>query len=125
MNQEYSIRELAQEFGVTTRALRFYEEKGLLSPSRNKQSRCYNSADRTRLKLIMRGKRLGFSLDESSEIISMYDPTAGNRKQVESLIEKVHEKRKLLVQQQKDLKSILLDLQTVEDRCLTALNKAS
>ena len=125
MNQEYSIRELAQEFGVTTRALRFYEEKGLLSPARNKQSRCYNSTDRTRLKLIMRGKRLGFSLDESSEIISMYDPTAGNRKQVESLIEKVHEKRKLLVQQQKDLKSILLDLQTVEDRCLTALNKGS
>jgi len=125
MKQEYSIRELAQEFGITTRALRFYEEKGLLSPSRNKQSRSYNSTDRTRLKLIMRGKRLGFSLDESSEIISMYDPTADNRNQIESLIEKVHEKRKLLIQQQKDLKSILLDLQTVEDRCLTALDKRS
>ena len=123
MTEEYSIRELAQEFGVTTRALRFYEEKGLLSPTRNNQSRCYNSTDRTRLKLIMRGKRLGFSLDESSEIISMYDPTADNRKQTESLIKKVHEKRKLLIQQQKDLKSILLDLQNVEDRCLTALNK--
>ncbi len=123
VTKTYSISELAQEFDVTTRSLRFYEEKGLLSPSRHKQTRSYDHADRTRLKLILRGKRLGFSLDESAEIINMYDPKAGNKNQMQVLLNKVKEKCEQLLEQQQDLEMMLLDLRKVEDRCLTSLNQ--
>jgi DNA-binding transcriptional MerR regulator len=66
MMTTYTIRELADEFDITTRTLRFYEEKGLLKPSRNNTTRAYSSSDRTRLRLILRGKRLGLTLEESS-----------------------------------------------------------
>ena len=122
MSQTYSIRELADEFNVTTRTLRFYEEKGLLSPVRDKQNRSYSSADRTRLRLILRGKRLGLSLEESSTIILMYDAKNRNTEQLESLIAKIREKRQQLISQQKDLDLMLLDLQKSEERCLAELN---
>ena len=86
MNGEYSIRELSQEFEVTTRTLRFYEEKGLLSPTRAGQNRIYSAADRTRLILILRGKKLGLSLEQSADLIAMYDPDSNNKKQLEALI---------------------------------------
>jgi DNA-binding transcriptional MerR regulator len=121
MSQEYSIRDLSREFEVTTRTLRFYEEKGLLKPDRNGSSRVYKGSDRTRLKLILRGKRLGLTLDESSDIISMYDPQSNNSKQLQSLIERIREKSSQLKQQQTELKLMLLDLQNAEQRCLTAL----
>lgn len=124
MQASYSIRDLAQEFDVTPRALRFYEEKGLLQPTRHKQSRSYSNADRTRLKLILRGKRLGLTLEESSDIILMYNP-AGNRKQIQSLIDKIQEKKAQLRQQQQDLDSMLLDLNESEQRCLAALQEGS
>ena len=124
MTTAYSIRDLAQEFSVTTRTLRFYEEKGLLKPSRNKQTRSYSNADRTRLRLILRGKRLGLSLEESSDIILMYSSTSGNQQQVERLLDKIREKRQQLLQQQKDLELMLADLHDSEARCLAALNEA-
>ncbi len=123
MNKEYSITELANEFDITTRALRFYEEKGLLKPNRDKQTRIYSSADRTRLKLILRGKRLGLSLDESAEIINMYNPRGNNKKQLLELIAKVEEKRKQLQERKKDLNQMLLDLRDVEQRCRDALGE--
>lgn len=123
MTTAYSIRDLAQEFNVTTRTLRFYEEKGLLKPSRNKQTRSYSNADRTRLRLILRGKRLGLSLEESSDIILMYNSTSSNQQQVEKLLVKIQEKRLQLLQQQKDLELMLADLQDSEVRCLAALNE--
>ena len=122
MTTVYSIRDLAQEFSVTTRTLRFYEEKGLLKPSRNKQTRSYSNADRTRLRLILRGKRLGLSLEESSDIILMYKSTSGNQQQLERLLDKIREKRQQLLQQQEDLKLMLAYLQDSEARCLAALN---
>lgn len=122
MTTAYSIRDLAQEFSVTTRTLRFYEEKGLLKPSRNKQTRSYSNADRTRLRLILRGKRLGLSLEESSDIILMYKSTSGNQQQLERLLDKIREKRQQLLQQQEDLKLMLADLQDSEARCLAALS---
>ena len=122
MTTAYSIRDLAQEFSVTTRTLRFYEEKGLLKPSRNKQTRSYSNADRTRLRLILRGKRLGLSLEESSDIILMYKSTSGNQQQLKRLLDKIREKRQQLLQQQEDLKLMLADLQDSEARCLAALN---
>jgi len=123
VNKEYSITELANEFDITTRALRFYEEKGLLKPNRDKQTRMYSSADRTRLKLILRGKRLGLSLDESAEIINMYNPRGNNKKQLLELIAKVEEKRKQLQERKKDLNQMLLDLRDVEQRCRDALGE--
>ncbi|MFQ5546624.1 MAG: MerR family DNA-binding transcriptional regulator, partial [Acidiferrobacterales bacterium] len=69
----YTIGELAQEFDVTTRAIRFYEDQGLLSPTRNGQARIYTARDRVRLKLVLRGKRLGFSLGEVGKMLDLYD----------------------------------------------------
>ena len=122
MQKHYSIRELADEFDVTTRTLRFYEEKGLLSPTRTNQTRSYTSADRTRLRLILRGKRLGLSLEESSKIILMYDQSESNGEQLQALIAKIREKRQQLAEQQKDLELMLLDLRDAEERCLDALS---
>lgn len=122
-SHEYSIGQLAAEFDVTTRSLRFYEEKGLLTPNRDKQTRMYSSADRTRLKLILRGKRLGLSLEESAEIINMYDPRGSNKKQIHELIAKVQEKREQLQARKKDLDLMLLDLRNVEQRCRRALGE--
>ena len=123
MSEQYSIRELADEFKVTTRTLRFYEEKGLLKPQRTKQTRHYSSSDRTRLRLILRGKRLGLSLEESSAIILMYDSKQKNTGQLTSLIAKIREKREELLEQKKDLDLMLLDLADSEKRCLAELKK--
>jgi len=117
----YSIGDLASEFDVTTRTIRFYEEKGLLAPRRDGTRRIYSPADRTRLRLILRGKRLGLSLDESAEIIGMYGTPGNNRRQLQRLIEKIREKRADLQQQQRDLETTLNELANAELNCLEAL----
>ena len=117
----YSIRDLASEFDVTTRTIRFYEEKGLLAPRREGQRRIYSPADRTRLRLILRGKRLGLSLDESAEIIGMYGSPGNNRRQLGALIAKIEEKRSDLERQRRDLDALLRELSTAEARCREAL----
>ena len=119
--KSYLIRELAEEFNVTTRTLRFYEEKGLLKPSRIGATRVYSAADRTRLKLILRGKRLGLSLDESAEIILMYDPVGTNSKQILTLIDAIQDKRLQLEKQKQDLEQTLEDLKRAEARCVESL----
>ena len=101
---------------MTTRTLRFYEEKDLLSPKRQGQNRIYSSADRTRLKLILRGKRLGLSLDESADIIRMYDPQTDNKKQLRALIQKIRDKRLQLEKQRDDLEQMIIDLKGWEER---------
>jgi DNA-binding transcriptional MerR regulator len=122
MTRKYTISELAAEFDVTTRTIRFYEEKGLLKPAREGNRRIYSPADRTRLRLILRGKRLGFSLDESAEIVLMYGSAGNNRKQLEKLIAGIREKQADLRQQQEDLAVMMADLQDAEKKCLEALN---
>ena len=107
MTDQYSIRDLASEFDVTTRTIRFYEEKGLLAPQRDGQHRRFSAADRTRLRLILRGKRLGFSLDESADIIGMYGSTGNNLNQLQALMDKIAEKRRGLIEQQRDLEAML------------------
>ena len=119
----YSISDLASEFDVTTRTIRFYEEKGLLVPRREGTRRIYSPADRTKLRLILRGKRLGFSLDESAEIVLMYGSTGNNRRQLEKLISGIREKQAGLRQQQEDLAVMLADLQDAEKKCLGALDE--
>ncbi|WP_226665244.1 MerR family transcriptional regulator [Microbulbifer aggregans] len=117
----YSISELAQEFGITTRTIRFYEDKGLLSPERRGQTRIYKPEDRVRLKLILRGKRLGFSLDESREIIDMYDPAHGNVDQLNRLLDRIDAKRQQLRQQQRDIEKMLAQLDDATARAQAAL----
>jgi len=117
----YSISDLASEFDVTTRTIRFYEEKGLLSPRREGVRRIYSPADRTRLRLILRGKRLGLSLDESAEIIRMYGTPGKNRRQLELLISRIQERRTDLLRQQKDLQAMLQELANAERQCREAL----
>lgn len=120
----YTISELAREFGVTTRTIRFYEEKGLVSPRREGQKRLYTPADRVRIKLILRGKRIGLSLDESVEVIDMYDPEHNNTEQLNSLIKRVQEKRERLLQQQRDIQEMLRGLDEVQSLCERSLADA-
>jgi DNA-binding transcriptional MerR regulator len=122
MSRSYSIGDLASEFGVTTRTIRFYEEKGLLDPERNGKHRVYSPSDRTKLRLILRGKRLGLSLDESAEIILMYGTPGNNRKQLEKLIATIGAKRAELRRQQKDLAAMLKELGAAEKKCRAALD---
>ncbi|MFT4823044.1 MAG: DNA-binding transcriptional MerR regulator [Halioglobus sp.] len=121
----YNISQLAAEFDVTTRTIRFYEEKGLLSPTRSGASRVYTAADRTKLKLILRGKRLGFTLEESRDIIELYDPTSGNVEQLVKLRDRITQQRAQLDQQMLDLKAMTLDLEDSEEKCLQALADAA
>lgn len=121
MSNTYSISELAGEFDVTTRTIRFYEEKGLLNPKREGTRRIYSPADRTKLRLILRGKRLGLSLDESAEIILMYGTPGSNRKQLEKLVATYAAKRVELERQQADLNAMLKELAEAEDKCRVAL----
>ena len=120
MSSQYSIRELSQEFDVTTRTLRFYEEKGLLSPARSGQNRAYSAADRARLILILRGKTLGLSLTQSADLIAMYDPASNNKKQLETLIEKIQSRRHQLQTQKQELERMIIDLEAWEERSRAA-----
>lgn len=119
----FTIGELAKEFDITTRSIRFYEDEGLLYPSRKGQSRVYSSKDRTRLKLILRGKRLGFSLGETKTIFELYDNEPTEEKQLNKMLELIAAKKQQLIQQQKDLEDILHDLAALEDSCNESLAK--
>ncbi|MFT4764434.1 MAG: DNA-binding transcriptional MerR regulator [Oleispira sp.] len=112
----YTIGELAQEFDTTTRAIRFYEDQGLISPQREGQKRIYNPSDRITIKLIMRGKRLGFSLAESKELIELYNSADNNQEQYKRVIEQVRISRERLLQQQADIEMMLLELDEHESR---------
>lgn len=117
MESNFSIGDLAREFDVTTRTIRFYEDEGLLSPARRGQTRLFKQRDRTRLKLIQRGKRLGFSLAEIREIVDMYDAPPGEAGQLGLLIGKVDARRQRLLQQREDIAVALRELDGVAARC--------
>lgn len=122
MQGVFSIRQLSREFGVTPRALRFYEDKGLLAPQRRGSTRLYSDRDRIRLRLALRGRRLGFSLQECREIIDLYDPSepAGSR-QLLRLCDKIREHRALLLQKLRDIEATLAAMGEVEEKCLAEL----
>ncbi|EED36058.1 transcriptional regulator, MerR family [Luminiphilus syltensis NOR5-1B] len=119
----FTISELAREFDVTTRTIRFYEEKGLLHPSRQGQHRIFGKQDRATLELILRGKRAGLSLEESREIIDMYDPAGDNYEQYQFLLNKVNQRQAQLEAQLEDIKALLNGLEEVRKRCNRALKK--
>ena len=120
-DKTYTISDLAKEFGVTTRTIRFYEEKGMISPLRDGQRRLYSSADRVRIKLILRGKRIGMTLQECVDVIDMYDPEHNNAEQLHSLINKVKERREQMLQQKRDIDDMLTGLDEVQSLCKQSL----
>lgn len=113
----WAVGELAAENDITTRTIRFYEEQGFLQPLRRGRTRFFRQKDRVRLKLVLRGKRLGFSLAEISEIVLMYDATPGEKGQLELFQRKIEERRAILLEKQKDIITTLAELDAVEDRC--------
>ncbi len=113
---EYSISELAREFDVTPRAIRFYEDQGLLAPRRDGQRRIYTARDRTRLKLTLRGKRLGLSLSEIRELIDMYEPGRDERPQLKRFLAVLEAHRSGLLQQRADIEAQLAELQAFEKK---------
>lgn len=123
---DYSIQELAGQFGVTPRALRFYESKGLLAPAKQGQTRIYSERDRTRLLLTLRGKKLGFSLEECRDIIDMYDPSqSDNTRQLIRLCRKITEHRSVLLDKMNAMEATLKLMDEVERKCLDKLMENS
>lgn len=112
--QSFTISELADEFGISPRSLRFYEAEGLISPRRENQRRIYSRRDYVRIKLILRGKRLGLSLAESQEILDLYDREGGTKAQNELLREKIDEHRRQLQRKRRDITAMLRELDKVE-----------
>ena len=117
--QTFTIAELADEFNITARTLRFYEDKGLLNPIRNGQNRIYSATDKVRVSWILRGKRVGFSLTEVGEMIDLYDPTDGRVKQRAVTLERCTNKVEELKNQRDDIDIMINDL---DDFCATLRN---
>ncbi|MCU8011224.1 MerR family transcriptional regulator [Shewanella sp. SM74] len=117
----YSISDLSKEFDITTRSIRFYEDQGLLKPKRRGQTRIYSLKDRVRLKLILRGKRLGFSLAETRRLFELYDADKSSTSQLNTMLALVEEKKSALQQQMDDIKVVLMELNSAEQQCRLAL----
>jgi DNA-binding transcriptional MerR regulator len=114
---ELSIAQIAEEYGVTHRTVRFYEDRGLITPERRGTRRVYHPRDRVRLGLILRGKRLGFSLEEITRIINMYDDQPGEAGQLRYLLAQIEERRADLEQRRQDVLAALEELAELERRC--------
>ena len=117
----YTITELAAEFDVTSRAIRFYEDVGLLQPQRAGRNRVYSAGDRTRLKLTLRGKRLGLALSEIKQLVDLYDADSGSTQQLEAFVAVLAEHRRLLEQQREDIEITLAEIAQHEQRCRVLL----
>lgn len=117
MSKTYTISELAQEFGVTTRTLRHYEDQGLVTPTRDGINRIYSHRDRVRLKLALRGKRLGFSLSELRELFRLYDLANDERRQLEEFAVKLERRRAQLEQQREDVEVMLNEINFFANQC--------
>ncbi|EJB8443558.1 MerR family DNA-binding transcriptional regulator [Vibrio parahaemolyticus] len=116
----FKISELAKEFDITTRSIRFYEDLGLLTPERKGNTRIYNGRDRIRLKLILRGKRLGFSLADIKELFELYD-TDQSSEQLNYMIRLIEEKKAALQQQANDIQAVMMELNAAQLRCQNTL----
>jgi DNA-binding transcriptional MerR regulator len=122
-DRTWSIAQVADEFGVTHRTVRHYEELGLISPERRGTARVYHRRDRTRLGLILRGKRLGFPLEEIRTIIDLYDVPRGRRSQLEYVLGQIDDRRADLEQRRRDLDAALSELSEFERRCRSDLDR--
>ena len=113
----WSITRLAEEFGVTLRTIRHYEDVGLINPERRGTTRVFHARDRIRLQLILRGKRLGFSLPEIRTIVNMYDEQPGEAGQLQYLLDQIDVRRAELDQMRRDIDETMTELAHVEARC--------
>lgn len=113
-----SIGDLADEFGITTRTIRFYEARGLISPARAGANRIYSRRDRARLQLILRGKNLGFSIEDIAEYLSLYDTDPAQRLQTRLLLDKLEARIADLVQKRTDLERTLRELDAIREQCV-------
>jgi len=117
MPRTYTITELARDFRITTRTIRYYEHEGLLSPARDGLNRIFSGRDRARLQLALRGKRLGFSLSEIRELFELYDVSRGEQKQLEVFLAKLERRRTILEQQREDIEIMLSEISFFSDQC--------
>ena len=125
MGSTYTITDLAREFGVTTRTIRHYEDEGLLNPAREGSSRIFTPRDRVRLKLALRGKRLGFSLQEIKELFDLYDLSKDERHQLEAFLAKLEKRKALLDQQREDVEVMLHEVEFFAAQCRKLLARDS
>ncbi len=123
MTETYGIAELAREFGVTARTIRHYEDEGLIAPLRDGQRRVYRPRDRTRLRLILRGRRLGFALSEVRENVDLYDAPPGEAGQLDLLLAKIAGRRAELEAKRADIEATLDDLKIVARNCRKRLRR--
>ena len=121
----YTISELAREFALTTRAIRFYEDEGLLAPRRNGRRRVYGERERVRIKLILRGKRLGLALAEIRELLDLYEATRSERPQLVKFLQVLAQRRALLEQQQEDVAIVLAEIDQLERQCRRRLRQGA
>ena len=121
MKKYYSITELTREFGVSTRTLRFYEDEGLIHPERRGRTRLYRAADRRLLQEILRGRRIGFTINEIREIVHVYKEPPGEIGQLKLMMKKIDEKRDDLRQKRRDIDETLTELDQAEEACLTRM----
>jgi len=119
----YTISDLAKEFALTTRAIRFYEDEGLLAPRRSGRSRIYGERERVRIKLILRGKRLGLSLSEIRELLDLYEATKSERPQLIKFLQVLAARRAMLKQQQEDIQIVLAEIDALERQCRKRLRQ--
>lgn len=121
----YSISELAEQFDITPRTIRFYEDQGLIAPRREGTKRIYEERDRVRLKLILRAKRIGFTLSEIRETLQLYDSAPdGEVAQMHYVLGVIKQHRETLVQQQNDILDVLQDMKNVEERILDRMKSS-
>ncbi len=113
----FSISDLAREFNITPRTIRFYEDQGLISPQREGRTRVFSRRDRTRLKLALRGKRLGFSLAEIGYLIDMYDTARDQNTQLTELLNGLAQRKAALEQQREDIEAVLQEVGDFERQC--------
>lgn len=119
----WTIAQVAEEFGITHRTIRHYEDLGLVSPERRGTVRVYHRRDHIRMQLIMRGRRLGFSLEEIRRIIGMYDEQPGEVGQLRYLLEQIERQREDLLARQRDIEAALSELEGVAERCRADLTR--
>ena len=123
MTEEFSISELAQEFGITTRTIRYYEDQGLLGPQRRGAVRVFSARDRARLRLALRSKRLGLSLAEIKELFQLYDLSRNERRQLEAFLGNLERRRVMLEQQRQDVDIMLNEITFFADQCRRLLKE--
>ncbi|MBI1395405.1 MAG: MerR family transcriptional regulator [Betaproteobacteria bacterium] len=121
-NKTFTITDLAREFGLTTRTIRFYEDHGLISPTRKGRNRVYDKRDLVRLKLTLRGKRLGLPLTEIRELLDIYDAAQDEGEQLVQFLATLRKRREALEQQREDIEATLTEIRAFEAQCRKLLD---